>query len=368
MPISTLHIDDQLTWGGGQSQVMHLLRGLRKASFRAELVARPGSILGKRAEEEGIVVHYVSMRGEADIFSARRISRIIRSGSFDIIHMHTGHAQMLGAMACVFNSAPVCVASRRVAFPINRGPMGIARLKYFFRIDAYIAVCDAIKRVLVSAGVEASKVNVVYSGVVPPKAEDGNSVREELGVGPGDKLIGNIGALVEAKGQQYIVRAAPTILKHAPKTKFVIVGGGKLESSLKNLASRTGVADNFCFPGFREDIGRFLAALDVFVAPSRMEGLNNSVIEAMMVGKSVVGSDVGGISEIVEHGETGLLIPPENHVALGEAILEVLHNPEEAARRASKGQKIALEKFTTDNMVKGTISVYENLLRNRCKI
>ena len=103
------------------------------------------------------------------------------------------------------------------------------------RVDAYIAVCDAIKKILISAGVEAARIDVVYSGVVPPEAKDGTRVREELGVGPDMKLIGNIGALVDAKGQKYIVQAAPSVLKYAPNTRFVIVGDGKLQSNLKNL-------------------------------------------------------------------------------------------------------------------------------------
>jgi len=368
MSFSTLHIDDQRTWGGGQSQVLHLLEGLRRGSHRAELVTWPGSPLGQRAEEAGIKVHPVRMRGEADIFSARRISKIIHGGNFDIVHMHTGHAHMLGAMACAFNSTPVCVVSKRVAFPLRTGPLGIAKLKYFWRIDAYIAVCDAIRQLLIGVGVDAAKVHVVYSGVVPPQIEDGSTVREELGVGVDEKLVGNIGALVDAKGQRYLVEAIPLILKKAPKTKFVIVGSGRLESSLKSCASRLGVSGSVFFPGFRKDVGRYLAALDLFVAPSCMEGLNNSIIEAMMVGKPVIASDVGGIPEIIENGKTGLLVSPGSHITLAEAILDGLNNPEKAARLASAGQETALRKFTTDKMIDGTVGVYEQLLREKCRI
>ena len=367
MSFSSLHIDDQRTWGGGQSQVLHLLKGLSRGSHQAELVTFPGSPLGQRAEESGIKVHPVRMRGETDIFSARRISKIIKGGGFDIVHMHTGHAHMLGAMACAFNSSPVCIVSKRVAFPIRTGPMGMGKLKYLWRIDAYIAVCDAIRKLLVGVGVDAAKVHVVYSGVVPPRIEDGSAVREELGVGPDEKLVGNVGALVDAKGQQYLVEAIPLILKKAPKAKFVIVGSGRLESNLRNCASRLGVSESIFFPGFREDVAKFLAAFDLFVAPSCMEGLNNSIIEAMMVGKPVVASDVGGIPEIVEDGKTGTLVPAGDPAALAEAVVDVLNNPETAARLASAGRETALREFTTDRMINGTISVYEQLLREKCK-
>lgn len=368
MSFSILHIDDQHTWGGGQAQVLSLLKGLRDDSHRAELVTQPGSVLGKRAKDGGFKVHSMRMRGDADVFSARRISDIIRSDDFDIIHMHTGHAHMVGAMACAFNSSPACIVSKRVAFPINKGPLGIARLKYFWRIDVYVAVSDAVKNVLIAAGVRPSRIHVVNSGIVPPTVGSGLAVREEIGVGADQKLVGNIGALVEAKGQRYLLEAAPLILKEMPETRFVIIGDGKLESKLKDIAFRLGVSDAVCFAGFQEDIGRYLTAFDVLVVSSLMEGLNNSAIEAMMVGKPVVGTDVGGIPEIIEHGKTGLMVPCENHIALAEAVLDILNNPEKAAAFGSAGREVAYKKFTVERMVSGTIGVYEKVLKERCRI
>jgi glycosyltransferase involved in cell wall biosynthesis len=274
---------------------------------------------------------------------------------------------MLGALACAFNPSPACIVTKRVAFPIRRGPLGIAKLKYFWRIDLYVAVCKAIKELLVAAGIDASKIHVVHSGVMPPDAENGQAVREELGLGADDKLVGTIGALVEAKGQRHLIEAAPLILDEAPETRFLIVGGGKLENELRKLAAQLRVADAVYFTGFQKEVGKFLAALDVFVLPSHMEGLNNSVIEAMMVGKPVIGTNVGGIPEIIEHGKTGVLIPPGNHSALAEAVAGMVKNPERAAALASAGRETARSRFTVDRMINGTTRVYETLLRDKCR-
>ncbi len=368
MPLSTLQIDERTDWGGGQSQVLHLLKGLIAAGHGAELVTRPDSVLGARAEQLGIKVHPIRMRSEVDVLSARRIARIVRSGGFDIVHMHTARAHSLGAMACAFNRSPACVVARRIAFRVKTGPLGLAiPIKYRGRIDSYIAVCGAARDRLVDAGVDPEKVHVVHSGAVLPDIDPGKDVRRELGIGPDEKIVCNAGALVDAKDQQSLIRASKIVIEKAPGTKFIIVGKGKLERTLKKLAARIGVADSVIFTGFREDIGSYLGAADVFTLSSEMEGLNNSVVEAMMMGKPVVATKVGGIEEIIDHEKTGLLVQPGDHAVLARAIIDILKNPEKAAALAGAGREKARERFTAERMVAGTISVYEKLVKERCK-
>lgn len=363
----SLHINDQFTWRGGEHQVFYLLRGLNARGHRAELVAQPQSTMGERAREAGVTVHDMRMRGEADLVAARRIARLISRERYDIVQMHTAHAHMLGALACAFNSAPLCVVSRRVDFPINAGPFGIAKLKYYWRIDAYIAVCAAIKEVLIAGGVREDKIYVVRSGATPPKVVPDKNAREELGVESGERLVGNVGALVDHKGQRYLIEAAPFVLERVPNAKFVIVGGGELERPLKELASRLNVERRVILPGHREDVGSYYKEFDVFVAPSHMDGLNNSVVEAMMMRKPVIGASAGGIPEIIDHGKDGLLVPPKDPRALAEAIVDLLEHPEKAERLAHAGYERAMSAFTADHMVEGTIEVYKKLLKDKPK-
>ena len=364
MSFSTLQIDDRLAWGGGQSQVLHLLKGLREATHRAELITRPGSALGKRAKALGVKVHEVAMRGEADLLSALIISRIVRAGRFDIVHMHAAHAHALGLLACALNRSPKCVVARRVIFPIKKGPFGLARFKYLRRVDGYIAVCEAARDVLVESGVEPSKVRVVHSGVTAPHIIEGKSVRAEFGIGPETQLVGTVGELVAAKGQRHLIEAVPIILEQIPTARFMIVGGGELESELRAHAMRLGLTEFFLFAGFRDDVGNCLDALDLFVLPSVMEGLNNSTLEAMMMGKPVVASRVGGLPEIVKHGETGLLTPPADPASLAEAVIELLQNPEKANALALAGREFAMNNLTAETMVAGTIAAYEDILKD----
>lgn len=119
------------------------------------------------------------------------------------------------------------------------------------------------------------------------------------------------------------------------------------------------------FSGFRPDAGKYISAFDVFVAPSHMEGLNTSILDAMMLERPVVGTTAGGIPEIIEHEKTGLLVPPKDPRALAEAIVGLLANPEKARRLGLAGRGMVINRFTADRMVEGTIAVYQGLLKNR---
>jgi len=366
MAANSLHINDQSVWRGGEQQVFYLLKGLKERGYHAELAALPGSALGERAAAAGITVHPVRMRGEADLFAARRIARLIVTGRFNIVHMHTAHAHALGCLACTFNGAPICIVSRRVINPIRKHPISLALLKYRWRVDHYIAISRAVKHVLVSGGVDEAKISVVYSGVEPECITDSPlEMRRSLGLSAGAKLVCTVGALAHHKGQRYLVEAAPTVLREMPSTRFVLVGDGEDRASLTSLASQLGVNDAIMFYGFQPDAHRYISACDVFVAPSLMEGLNTSILDAMMLQRPVIGTTIGGIPELIQHDETGVLVPPKNPRLLAEAILDVLGSPEKAGKMALAAYGRAMDRFTAGHMVEGTIGVYKTLLRGR---
>lgn len=366
--MKSVHIDDQSTWRGGQQQVYYLLKGLNDRSLPAELITQPASVLGERARANGVVVHEVRMRGEADVFAARRISSIVRSGGFDVVHMHASHAHMLGCMACAMNPEPVCIVSRRVDFPVKKHALSLSRMKYRFRVDHYIAISKAVKEVLIEGGVDPNRISIVHSGVeVRRDDRPAPDIRAEFHLPPAARIIGTVGALVGHKGHRYLIEAAPAIMQKVPDATFVLVGDGELRTDLERLASRYGVENAIIFSGYRPDAHALLDQFDIFAAPSHMEGLNTSILDAMMLRRPVVATTAGGIPEIIEHEKTGLLVPPRDPGALAEAIVDLLSDPEKAETLALAGHRKAIEEFTAERMVEGTIAVYEKLLRERCK-
>jgi len=175
------------------------------------------------------------------------------------------------------------------------------------------------------------------------------SGRPVLSKPEGRPLIGNVARLAEQKDHRTLLRAAALV----PEADFVIAGEGQLRGELERAAG-----PNVRLLGPRSDIPDVLASLDVFAFPSLYEGLCLAVLEAQAAGVPVVATAVGGIKETVVQGETGLLVPTRDPEALASAIRRLLEHPDEAARLAAEARGRALERYSEERMVTGTLALY----------
>jgi glycosyltransferase involved in cell wall biosynthesis len=167
-----------------------------------------------------------------------------------------------------------------------------------------------------------------------------------------------VGRLIYLKGHDLLIRAAPTLRAHVPGVKIALIGEGPEEDRLRRLADEQGVADIIVFAGYHKDARRLVDAFDVLAAPSRDEGLSLSIMEAMAYAKPVVATNVGGIPTLVIDGVTGLVTPPENVVALGKALVQLLTNPQEAKEMGRAGREHVRSRFPLDAMLLRTFSLY----------
>jgi glycosyltransferase involved in cell wall biosynthesis len=170
-------------------------------------------------------------------------------------------------------------------------------------------------------------------------------------------VVGNVARLVAQKGQRTLVEAAPLVLEQRPDARFVVVGEGELRKELEELADGL----PFEFRGLRDDVPEQLAEFDVFAFPSFFEGLCLAVIEAQAAGVPVVATPVGGITETVVDGETGLLVPPRDAESLAAAILRLLGDGALASRLALEARARVLERYSIEQMVSGTLELYGSL-------
>jgi len=357
--VFSLQIDTARTWRGGQNQVLLTAEGLCARGHRVVAVVHPDGELRKRLPA-GMEAVPLAPRGEVDLPTAWRLSRVIRDLEPDVIHAHDPHGVAVAATALSIASPPrrpALLAARRVDFHIKAN--SFSRWKYR-QVDRFVTASDAIRAMLIEDGVPADRATTVHEGVDVDlvAAVEPLNVREEYWFPPHSLIVGNIAALVPHKGQKYLIDAAATVVREAPEARFLVLGEGELRSSLEQQVKHLHLAQHVVFAGFRTDVLAVLKGLDLFVMSSTTEGLGTSLLDAMAASRPIVATRAGGIPEVVVDGETGVLVPPRDGEALAAAILDMLHDEAKRRRMAEAGFARVRTRFSVDRMVEETLAVY----------
>jgi L-malate glycosyltransferase len=360
--VFALHIDTARTWRGGQNQVLLTVLGLRALGHRSVLVAHGEGELYRRASEGPDLVA-LAPRNEVDLSAAWKLSRIIRQWKPAIVHAHDPHAVAMAGLALSFAAPeprPKVVASRRVDFHLQGH--SFSRWKYR-QIDLFIAASDAIRTVLQEDGIPADQIIVVHDGIdvakisrLPPL-----DVRADLWLPHGAPVIVNVGALVDHKGQRYLIEAMKHVLRKIPDARLVIFGEGELRGALERQIKDLKLEKHVLLPGFREEVLRLMKSADVFAMSSVTEGLGSTVLDAMAMRLAVVGTRAGGIPEAVVHGQTGLLVPPRDPKSLAGAIVRLLNDQAQRQRMGEAGHARVSEHFGVGQLLRGTLAAYERI-------
>ena len=203
--------------------------------------------------------------------------------------------------------------------------------------------------------------NGIATQAPPPRATD--ETRALLGIAEGVPLVGMVARLAPRKGIPDFMRAARVVADGLPSTEFVVVGDGPLRGEAESLCRDLKMEDRVQFLGEMESARDLVAALDVLVLPSVSEGSPILAMEAMVLGKPVVATAVGGVPELVADGETGILVEPRDPEAVGRAVLSLLGQAERAREMGERGRRHAALHFDVRQMLEKTEAVYADLLR-----
>lgn len=361
-PLTVLHVNSEPSWRGGEAQTLMLASGLRQRGHRCLLAVLRGSALEQAARNASLETTALSMKGEFDPVSVLGLASILRDERVDVLHYHTSHAVTLGTLASLIAGRRPAILTRRVSFTLRRNPL--AKLKYTFRIDHIIAVAEGVRWVLIAEGIEPNRVSVVHSGIDlsrferMPAKED---ARRVLGLASGRFLVGAVGHLASHKGHSLLLAAAASLAEDLPELDLMIVGEGAEMARLESQAAGGPLAGRVTFTGFRDDVPRLMAALDLFVLPSLSgEGSPAVVKEAMASGVPIVATDLDGVREIVEEGREALLVPAGDPVRLAQAIRRAaVDEPMRAALAAAARARV--QQFSSDRMVERVIEVYRQV-------
>ena len=358
---SFLFVDTERVWRGGQEQLLSLLEGLHKRAHRVHLVCYPNTLLEKRVRDIGIAVHPRSIRSEFSPVSFFRLLSVLVNVQPEILAFNTPRAILPGCLASRLSLVKTRIAFRRVNFPVRRN--FFTRLKYTWGVDCVVAISESIRLQLQLCGIPSSKIETIYEGIDPSRYSSSHLARART---PGQPIIvGTVAHLSPEKGLNYLVEAAAKIPNVHQRMRFIIVGDGVCRHELQEQVRQQGLQSVIHFAGFHPDISPFMQSFDIFVLPSLSEGLSSAILEAMAASLPIVATKVGGIPELVIHGDNGLLVNPRDSEALARAIEHLAENHQQALRMGQRSRSYVEERFTLDKKIRAMEQLCARLLRER---
>ena len=364
-----LHIQKVAGIGGSEKHLLSLLPRLRDFGLIPEMLVlsdpedHPEPFI-EQMKSSGVYTHLMTISGDFDPGLLFKLKNLFCEEKYDLIHTHLIHADLYGIWAARFAGVKLIVSSRHEASPFRK--------QYLIRLlsclscrqsDCIICISENLKRYTKTIDwLKLTKLRTIYYGL-DLNLDSGNSIsRKGLSQVKKVPVIGNVARLTEAKGHTTLLQAMPKVLENFPDVKLVIIGDGELREMLKKCQEQLGLTECVEFWGFKNDPVPLMSEFDVFVHPSRWEGFGLVFLEAMASRLPIVATRVGAIPEIVEHGETGILVDVDDSDALAAGICELLNNPSLARDMGNSGRRRLEEKFTLDKMVEETSEVYFSLL------
>ena len=347
---------DTVELGGADLCMAHLLERL-DPSIDVTVVGVSERIVERVARARPSASSHVVARPRSghDLRSLLEHLRLFRDLEPDIVH-----ASLASPWSCQYAVAAAALARRprivavyQLAVPPVSERQRRAKRLTARAIDRHVGVgkrtSREIERLL---GLPSDSVRTIHNGV----PDELTAVAREQRRTP---LVGTIGRLEPQKGVDVLIRA----LADVEDATLLVVGDGSEREKLEELARAVGVSERVEWKGWSDTPRSYLGMLDVFVLPSRNEGFPLALLEALLAGTAVVATDVGSVAEAIRNGETGLLVPPEDHVALAGALRRLIEDQALGLRMGERGRQVVLDRFTAEHMAKAFESLYDELTR-----
>lgn len=386
--IKIAYVITRLICGGAQKVVLSLTTRLDREKYQVTVICGElpdsekscKSILADRGIELITIRQLIrNVSPINDAITLLKLFCLMREKEFDLIHTLTSKAGAVGRLAAFFARTPIIIYSplgniygSKSNIPgVSDRPLMRAIFLFIERIlakftDRIITLSEDEKNKYIELKIDkADKFITIYAGIDLEEFLDSqaNIRKQDLGFNNSDLIVGSIGRLDPEKGHAYLIEAVPIVLAEIPQVKFLIIGDGVSRKELQERAISLGIKDSIRFLGLRKDVSRLLSIMDVFVLPSLYEAFGIAILEAMAKGLPVIASKVGGISELVIDGETGILIPAGNPTAIAESIKFLLKNKEKVKILGANGYARTQRYFTINLMVEKIEKLYNDLLK-----
>lgn len=339
------HVNFARGFRGGERQTLNLIEGLAGLGLEQTLVCRSGAELKKRVASLNITVKEVPhpLLGHAGSTHA------------DIIHVHEARGAYWAAIERTLRDTPYII-TRRIPNPISDS---FATASVYRHADRLLGVSqDVASRLSKQTGLPVKAI-LSSTSTLPANSDRVREIRQKFGSGP---IIGHVGALHDHhKGQSVLIQAFQRLLNDFPEAQLLLVGEGPDRSQFEALANGD---SRIHFAGFQEDVGSWIAAMDLFCFPSREEGLGSTVLDAMALRVPVVAAMVDGLPELIGDNERGLGVADHDPATWEQSIRRMFGNDAIRTQRVDAANRFAMENGI-DAMTKSYLAVYESVLTAR---
>lgn len=372
--LNVLHIIGGGTVGGAESFLYSLLRELikfKELNIEVCFLLNEGPF-AEKIKQLGIKTYCLKLKNGFDLFRALKLRKLIKQRKYDIVHTHSSQP-LVRLMVALSKPKATFFTEHGSVLIQERGRRKLERYYHRFMssfIDLHIAVSNSIKEAItIKYGVPPDKIKVINTAIdmnnfrptpVIPKTEQ----RQRLGLPLNRPIIGAVSRLSPEKGIDHLLLATKSIAEKLPNCLCLIVGDGRLKGELQNQAKTLGISENILFLGERPDVANILSAIDIVVMPSVSDGLPLSALEAMAMGKAIIGYNVGGIPEAVIHNRTGILINKRDPLLLAEGIMTLLSNKHLCQAMGKAGQIRVMDSFNIEVVSRKHRELYSQYFGN----
>ena len=332
-----------------------------------------------RVEVSGVQANFFTNTWHDNILLQEYCGDLVRrEGGFQLIHNHDWLSGFAATALKHWHRLPLLATVHATEMGRNRGHLHdemqrqIHQAEWWLTYEAWRLITTS-QYMLWELGAyfdaPASKIDIIPNGVSPDtldalKGVDLSQFRLAYAL-PGQPIVYYVGRIVPEKGLSVLIDAAPRVLSEWPGVRFVLAGGGDYANELREQALRLGVSANVLLPGRISDDVRdklyMVAGCAAF--PSLYEPFGIVALEAMAARCPVVVSDVGGLSEVVEHGVTGIKVKPDDPDSLASGILDTLKHPKETARRVQNADRLVRKQYNWRHIARMTIDVYRTVVK-----
>jgi glycosyltransferase involved in cell wall biosynthesis len=360
-PLQLLLAVDSLEVGGAERHVVDLALALRRKGHEVEVTCSVSGGLCEPLEAARVPVWPLTRRlvkRRVSLRYARGIRNLLKERTFDLVHAHIFASAVAAAIATLGKSVPLVITEHTEASWQTWRTRRVSRWAHR-RAKRVIAVSTPIERRLIEHdGVPPNLVTLIPNAVTPASDEPPDPAGALPDGGLEHPLIGVVARLQPEKGVATFLKAAVRVSEVSPQARFLVVGDGPLRGELLDLAEHLGLSERVRFLGYRSDSRALMELMDVLVVPSLTEGSPLIVLEAMAAGVPLVASAVGGIPDQVRHGREGILVPPDDPDALGEALGALLQDPAYARRLGEAGCRRTQNEFSHETLVRRIEGIY----------